>query len=129
RSSVVLSCLLFFFFFQAEDGIRDRNVTGVQTCALPIYLLGYFFQNNTLVPNPKEVPIVKYIFNSYLSGKGMEEIAEELNAANLKTDKKPSGRWHSTMIKYILSNEKYIGDSLVQKKFTPDELPLRQKRN
>src|SRR5699024_530166 len=27
-----------FFFFQAEDGIRDRNVTGVQTCALPISL-------------------------------------------------------------------------------------------
>src|SRR5207249_7736437 len=27
----------YFFFFQAEDGIRDRNVTGVQTCALPIY--------------------------------------------------------------------------------------------
>src|SRR5699024_11733144 len=26
------------FFFQAEDGIRDRNVTGVQTCALPISL-------------------------------------------------------------------------------------------
>src|SRR5437870_12547302 len=28
---------LFFFFFQAEDGIRDGHVTGVQTCALPIY--------------------------------------------------------------------------------------------
>src|SRR5256885_7358598 len=28
-----------FFFFQAEDGIRDYKVTGVQTCALPIYLL------------------------------------------------------------------------------------------
>src|SRR5699024_12224400 len=28
--------LVCFFFFQAEDGIRDRNVTGVQTCALPI---------------------------------------------------------------------------------------------
>ena len=27
--------LLLFFFFQAEDGIRDRDVTGVQTCALP----------------------------------------------------------------------------------------------
>ena len=26
----------FFFFFQAEDGIRDWSVTGVQTCALPI---------------------------------------------------------------------------------------------
>src|SRR5256884_2975452 len=29
--------LFFFFFFQAEDGIRDVAVTGVQTCALPIY--------------------------------------------------------------------------------------------
>src|SRR5256885_3107321 len=27
----------FFFFFQAEDGIRDYKVTGVQTCALPIW--------------------------------------------------------------------------------------------
>src|SRR5437762_4443996 len=31
----VIFCL-FFFFFQAEDGIRDTSVTGVQTCALPI---------------------------------------------------------------------------------------------
>src|SRR5476651_2333788 len=31
----------FFFFFQAEDGIRDIGVTGVQTCALPIYLDQY----------------------------------------------------------------------------------------
>src|SRR5699024_2794948 len=31
-----VSEVLVFFFFQAEDGIRDRNVTGVQTCALPI---------------------------------------------------------------------------------------------
>src|SRR5207245_8624300 len=30
---------VLFFFFQAEDGIRDATVTGVQTCALPIYLL------------------------------------------------------------------------------------------
>src|SRR2546430_12342042 len=28
-----------FFFFQAEDGIRDLTVTGVQTCALPIFLV------------------------------------------------------------------------------------------
>src|SRR5260370_23138681 len=38
-----MSCLRsepssFFFFFQAEDGIRDSSVTGVQTCALPISL-------------------------------------------------------------------------------------------
>src|SRR5690606_40642570 len=30
----------FFFFFQAEDGIRGFHVTGVQTCALPIYIKG-----------------------------------------------------------------------------------------
>src|SRR5207237_6465971 len=30
-----------FFFFQAEDGIRDSSVTGVQTCALPIYAFRY----------------------------------------------------------------------------------------
>src|SRR2546430_5714861 len=33
RRRIVFS---FFFFFQAEDGIRDLTVTGVQTCALPI---------------------------------------------------------------------------------------------
>src|ERR1039457_2983208 len=34
-----MSCL--FFFFQAEDGIRDYKVTGVQTCALPICLITF----------------------------------------------------------------------------------------
>src|SRR5690348_17539600 len=37
--------LCFFFFFQAEDGIRDGRVTGVQTCALPIFVpLGYLVE-------------------------------------------------------------------------------------
>src|SRR5207249_6194456 len=44
------SCI---FFFQAEDGIRDRNVTGVQTCALPISLkplaVGQRFQRGLIV--------------------------------------------------------------------------------
>src|SRR5689334_24759069 len=35
---VVFFIFFFFFFFQAEDGIRDGTVTGVQTCALPIYI-------------------------------------------------------------------------------------------
>src|SRR3712207_6850133 len=35
---VSVCMVAFFFFFQAEDGIRDIGVTGVQTCALPISL-------------------------------------------------------------------------------------------
>src|SRR5690349_23545247 len=37
RRSGALSCRSGSFFFQAEDGIRDLYVTGVQTCALPIF--------------------------------------------------------------------------------------------
>src|SRR5207253_7762610 len=33
----IAPCVAWCFFFQAEDGIRDGHVTGVQTCALPIY--------------------------------------------------------------------------------------------
>src|SRR3712207_8645460 len=38
--NLLLVELFFFFFFQAEDGIRDIGVTGVQTCALPIFVYG-----------------------------------------------------------------------------------------
>src|SRR5436189_3133401 len=51
HKDVCTSCLVnlifflyFVFFFQAEDGIRDTSVTGVQTCALPI------FETATLIP-------------------------------------------------------------------------------
>src|SRR5437868_12287735 len=40
--------MFLFFFFQAEDGIRDRNVTGVQTCALPISLISSMARSGVL---------------------------------------------------------------------------------
>src|ERR1022692_5079935 len=43
----MLIVMFFFFFFQAKDGIRDYKVTGVQTCALPIY--GWMKQTNVTV--------------------------------------------------------------------------------
>src|SRR2546425_2655279 len=50
--SFMVYFLCFFFFFQAEDGIRDKLVTGVQTCALPISgstpLLGMTYPNYRL---------------------------------------------------------------------------------
>src|SRR5699024_11700908 len=54
---------LFFFFFQAEDGIRDRNVTGVQTCALPISELHNTSEtradSNSLILNYLLYPLVQ----------------------------------------------------------------------
>src|SRR3712207_9333008 len=47
-----------FFFFQAEDGIRDIGVTGVQTCALPICHRPMTFLRNRVVP-PKPPSFVK----------------------------------------------------------------------
>src|SRR6266545_5919356 len=44
--------ILFFFFFQAEDGIRDKLVTGVQTCALPISGSVTHWRSWTPVPPP-----------------------------------------------------------------------------
>src|SRR5690606_16631221 len=41
------------FFFQAEDGIRDFHVTGVQTCALPIYTPNQSQSNNTCLATPR----------------------------------------------------------------------------
>src|SRR5256885_16804063 len=55
--------LTLFFFFQAEDGIRDYRVTGVQTCALPIFLVA---QAGRLCHEP-EAPTVS------LSGPGRHQ--------------------------------------------------------
>jgi len=48
--------LFFFFFFQAEDGIRDWSVTGVQTCALPIYL--GLRQVRVMSNNPRKIQVL-----------------------------------------------------------------------
>src|SRR5256886_11488185 len=45
----------FFFFFQAEDGIRDLTVTGVQTCALPISLTFSFLSYLVAIPSAVKV--------------------------------------------------------------------------
>ena len=54
---ILCSCVVifFFFFFQAEDGIRDADVTGVQTCALPIYTKLGFLQKKKARQKVKEL--------------------------------------------------------------------------
>src|SRR3989449_10916364 len=51
-----------FFFFQAEDGIRDVAVTGVQTCALPI---SYLFRRAGTTPNPTKPTSALVIWGPY----------------------------------------------------------------
>src|SRR2546427_1279417 len=55
--TVVFRLLVFFFFFQAEDGIRDLTVTGVQTCALPIF------------PHPRRLPLAVLQRDGVLHGR------------------------------------------------------------
>src|SRR5947208_3951953 len=55
-STMTLSWCYFFFFFQAEDGIRDDLVTGVQTCALPIFERSPFLDEGP-------TPILRRAFN------------------------------------------------------------------
>ena len=58
--------IFVFFFFQAEDGIRDRLVTGVQTCALPIFgTFGKTIETNGFVPNANIEPLVSCSVDHY----------------------------------------------------------------
>lgn len=75
---------------------------------------------------PKEAEIVKRIYNLYLSGDGIEKIAGQLNNEGIHNR---NGKWNLAAVWYVLTNEKYIGDSLLQKKYTPQMLPLKTVRN
>lgn len=104
---------------------KRLNSSNFITCSAP---LGYFLKDNQLIPDPEEVPIVQYIFNSYLEGKSMDEIANDLNMREVHVKIRHTV-WRRTAIRYILTNEKYIGDSLVQKFYTPETLPLARVKN
>ena len=73
-----------------------------------------------LIINEDEAKIVRRIFKEYLSGKGSFTIAKELNAEGIPTI--TGAKWHDTTILGILKNEKYKGDALLQKYYTPDHL-------
>src|SRR5438105_11910324 len=56
---VLFVFLCFFFFFQAEDGIRDPLVTGVQTCALPILLSNFAAVYEAIVMGANRIDVVR----------------------------------------------------------------------
>lgn len=77
---------------------------------------GYRLENGSLYIVEEEAEIVRWIFEQYLNGVNCSRIAYLLR--NIEKDKS-SRLWQQTTIDYILTNERYIGDALLQKRFTP----------
>ena len=84
---------------------------------------GYRLENGQFVIVEDEAKIIRRIFDSYLSGMGKKEIADNLNSQNIPK-RKGYETWWETTINYILRNERYIGDALFQKYCTTETLPF-----
>ena len=89
---------------------------------------GYRLTDNTLVIDETESEIVRYIYASYLSGKGKCDIAQELTTLGI-FKKNGDTTWYNGTVNEILRSEKYIGDALLQKCYNTDTLPFRKMRN
>ena len=88
---------------------------------------GYRLEEGQLHINEAEASVVRRIFEMRLAGMGQVAITQELNRQGiLPRDGKP---WTVYRVRYILSNERYIGDSLFQKKYIADPLSHRSARN
>ena len=75
-----------------------------------------------------EAEIVQQVFQDYLRGKSTAEIARELSDRGIPT-KTGKDHWKSAGVAYILSNERYVGDSRFQKTFRDTTVPFRQHIN
>ena len=82
-------------------------------------------ENKRLVIVPDEAEIVKRIYREYLEGSSMDKIKKGLEADGILTGAGKK-RWHTSTIRKILSNEKYIGDALLQKTYTVDFLTKKR---
>ena len=89
---------------------------------------GYTLINSgRVIINEAEAKIVRLIKDLYLSGMGFQKISEYLNYNGIK--RRNGKNWYPTTIKYILTNERYIGDALLQKSITINEYPPRRMLN
>ena len=76
----------------------------------------------------EEAKTIRLIYQLYLEGKTATAIAKHLAACAIET---PGGKkkWCSTTVTSILSNEKYVGDAILQKTVTTDFLTKHSKKN
>lgn len=76
----------------------------------------------------EQADTVKFIFNEYLLGSSLADIAKSLTAKGIKTPTGKSG-WNGSTVRTILSNEKYKGDALLNKTYISDCISKKVKKN
>ncbi len=106
--------------------IQKRMKTGDYNCTFAAY--GFDQKNGELIIKEDEAEVVRKIFYMYLQGNGLQTIANRLNAEGVPR-RYGYTVWHLTAVRYILTNERYKGDAVLQKQYRTEVLPRRQKRN
>lgn len=76
---------------------------------------------------PEEAAVVRWVFSAYLKGHSSNWIAEQLTARDIPSQS-GTEQWLGTSIRYLLTNEKYIGDARCQKSYSCG-FPFTQKKN
>ncbi|HEY5586014.1 MAG TPA: recombinase family protein [Ruminiclostridium sp.] len=94
--------------------IQRRFQNGTYKISFPPY--GYDSMDGKMVVNASQAEIVRFIYSEILSGKSTHKVADEL--IHRKVPTKKGGRWTSTTIRGMVSNEKYTGDAVFQKTYT-----------
>ena len=102
-------------------GLRKRFADGRVSVPFTRFL-GYVKGiDGNLVVNPEQAKLVRYIFSLFLQGMSYQGIATRLANEGCRTSTGKVG-WTGSAVKYILTNEKYKGDALLQKSYTADFL-------
>lgn len=109
-------------------GQRERYSKGQVTVPFKRFLGYDRGENGELVINEEQAKIVRRIYDDFLNGQTPYAIAKALTAEKIPT---PGGKavWRYGVIKSILTNEKYKGEALLQKVYTPDYLTKEKVKN
>ncbi|MCI6652879.1 MAG: recombinase family protein, partial [Ruminococcus sp.] len=91
------------------------------------FLFGYRIDGTKIEIDPAQADIVREVFERAVNGESFTSIANDLN--NRIITRCLGGKWNSQRIRDLLSNEKYLGNALLQKKFTVDFLSKKMKIN
>lgn len=109
-------------------GMRKNFADGKVSVAYKTFLGYEKGPNGKMVVNEEQAKVVRLIYQMFINGATYAGIASELESQGIKTAGGRT-RWHASTIRSILRNEKYKGDSLLQKRFTVDFLSKKQKKN